>query len=71
MSGYEVAPIRLFKLSQYHSGFVGFEAFLANVEIRIRGGRQENRGMILDRAKTIWFSTASKRYLRHSQPRNQ
>jgi hypothetical protein len=71
MSGCEVAPIRSFKLRQYHSGYVRFEAFLANVEIRIRDGRQENRSMILDRAKTIWFSTASETYLRHSQSRNQ
>ena len=71
MSGLEVAPIKLFKLSQYYSGFVCFEAIIANVVIRIRGGRQENQGTILDRAKTVLFSTASETYLRHSQSRNQ
>ena len=70
-SGLEVVPIELFKLRQCHSGFERFEAVIANIVIRIRGGRQENQGMILDRAKTVLFSIASETYLRHIQSRNQ
>jgi hypothetical protein len=71
MSGLGVVPIKLFKLSQYHSSFVRFEAIVAKVVVGIWGGRQECQGTILDRAKTIIFSTASATNLRLTPSCNQ